>query len=277
MFRRGCEQTGLAQLLRKWRFHFFNRRGKCELVQLAAREVDDEDLSVGSLSKLHRSQLDVAQFEIRGDGLLLRIPLQCPDLARVVVTVNVVTSQFRQPRAVINEAAGDRSKIVMRVLDDRLDEFARTFGPLRPERVPAFPDTPAVIAAALDDVNHLPQVLPDFAGPHRSVGRVPAELPDLAMTVRPDFRASICDADERVVFGNGVRQVAGLMINVQPEDRAKQVADVLSGFPLIRDAAAIAGCQIQKPIRAKPKTAAVVTTVRPLDQNPLRSRIRRHL
>ena len=63
-----------------------------------------------------------------------------------------------------------------------------------PERVSRPPDAPAVVAALLDLVDHLPQVLADFAGPQLAGLAVEAEPPHL-----PQAITAIFWADERAV------------------------------------------------------------------------------
>ena len=84
-------------------------------------------------------------------------------------------------------------------------------GPLPPlglERVERFPDAPAVVAAVLDAVDHLPEVLADVAGPQLAGLAVEAELPDVAQADAIDLRSpagELALALRGVVRGNAVR------------------------------------------------------------------------
>ena len=55
----------------------------------------------------------------------------------------------------------------------------RALPPLGLERMEPFLDAPAVVAAVLDPVDHLPEVLADVAGPELAGLAVEAELPDV--------------------------------------------------------------------------------------------------
>ena len=60
--------------------------------------------------------------------------------------------------------------------------FGRLVGPLPSlglEGVEALADAPAVVAAVLDPMDHLPEVLADVAGPELTGLAVEAELPDV--------------------------------------------------------------------------------------------------
>ena len=90
------------------------------------------------------------------------------------------------------------------------------------------------------------------------------------MAEGPDFAAGVLLADERIVLGNGVRLLAGVgMIDVDPQDRAEQVADVLAGCCSIGDAAAVAGGEVEIAVRPEPEAAAVVPAGGPFEDDSL--------
>src|SRR5438552_3099507 len=83
--------------------------------------------------------------------------------------------------------------------------------------VAAFQDAPAIVAAALDPVNLLPQILADVADPEVARGAVEAHLPGLAQAVGPDFRPGAGPIDERVVVRDTVRLVGRGVVHVEAE------------------------------------------------------------
>src|SRR4051794_8709450 len=125
------------------------------------------------------------------------------------------------------------------MLDERWDELAGPFLPLGAKGVLPFHHAPPVVAAALDEIDHLPQVLADFAGP-KALLVVEAEFPDLAMAEGPDFAAGVFGADERIVLGNGILLATFGVIDINPQDRTEEVADVLAGEISISNATAVA-------------------------------------
>ncbi len=122
----------------------------------------------------------------------------------------------------------------------------------------AFADAPAVVAALLNDVDHLPQVLPDFAAPQRAVFRSETELPELAMPVRPDFVPGVIDSHKRVVVRNSVRQRIRATVDVNPQNGAEQIGDVLPGLSSVGNTATVAGDHVEVAVRSEANAAAVV-------------------
>ena len=65
------------------------------------------------------------------------------------------------------------------------------------------------------------------------------------------------------------------LIDVDPQDRAEQVVDLLAGLQLVGDAAAVAGDEIEIAVRAEPDAAAVVPAGGPLEDHLLARRVGR--
>lgn len=59
------------------------------------------------------------------------------------------------------------------------------------------------------------------------------------------------------------------MIDIQSQDRAEQIADVLAGQQRIRDAAAVARDEVQHSVQPEPNAAAVVPARRPFEDQLL--------
>src|SRR5688500_13467616 len=90
------------------------------------------------------------------------------------------------------------------MLDDRLQDRRGPAFTFRPEVVVAFLDRPAVVAALFDLVDHLPQVLTDFAAPAIARLAVEAEAPQLPQAVGVDFPMGALHVHERIVLRHAV-------------------------------------------------------------------------
>src|SRR4029079_4972529 len=98
-----------------------------------------------------------------------------------------------QTIAVVDDPPGDRPELGVVMLHDRRNERRGSARPLRPEGMAAFHYAPAVVSAALDDEDLLPQVLADVSAPQVARRAVKMEFPRLAQTVRPILRPRILD------------------------------------------------------------------------------------
>src|SRR5262245_21005994 len=110
---------------------------------------------------------------------------QTPDPPGVEVAVNVRSHEFRQALAAINKPAGKRTKIGVRVFDDRRQDRRRPFLAFGPEWVCSLLNAPAVVPAFFNLVDHLPQVLAHLACPQVAGLTVEAVLPRLPEPVGP--------------------------------------------------------------------------------------------
>src|SRR5262249_13407471 len=110
------------------------------------------------------------------------------------------------------------------MLDDRRQDGGWAAFPVGPEWMGAFHDRPAVIAALLNQVDHLPQVLAHFAAPEVAGFLVEAVAPRLAQAVGPDLGPRAIHPDERIILGNAV-VLAGLrVVDGNTEQGAEHVA-----------------------------------------------------
>lgn len=99
-------------------------------------------------------------------GNLAVFVAQAVDLAGAEVAVDVGPAQPGDGVAPVDVASDDGAGgAVEGVLPDRWDGALAVAVVAGPEAVIAFEDVPAVVAAALDDVDLLPLVLSDVAGP----------------------------------------------------------------------------------------------------------------
>src|SRR4051812_47284554 len=104
------------------------------------------------------------------EGNFLALGAQSPDPAGIEVAVDIGAHEVRQPAAAVNIAAGQAAEIGMRMLDHGREDGRWSFLALGPEGVIALVDAPAVIAAPLDLVDHLPEVLTNLAHPQVAGG-----------------------------------------------------------------------------------------------------------
>src|SRR5262245_6987760 len=103
----------------------------------------------------------------------------------------------------------------MVMLDNRRNQWSRTRFGIWVERMRALHDTPAMIAAAVDQFDHLPEILTDVPDPDLAGVRIEAEAPRIPEPISPDFRARAGGIDEGVVFRNAVIAAGVGMIDVE--------------------------------------------------------------
>src|SRR5262245_57722519 len=135
---------------------------------------------------------------------LLAVAAQAPHRSRNEVGVEVHAFEFRQFRSAVDAPARDAPAVGVRVFDDRFDEVGARSGAVRAEGMLAFANAPAVVAAAHDDVDFLPELLADVADPYFTGRLVEAHPPWVANAVGPNLSAGAFAIDERVVGGSPV-------------------------------------------------------------------------
>ena len=260
------EQAGLAELpreilrVRGW------RRGD-ELIDAPSHVVHDVKLAGVVFIECDDSVVRLRDLLMPED--LLTVVSECPDLAGIVVPVDVGADEVFQPRAAIDIAAGDRPRLGVGVLDDRRQDGGGALLPVRLIRVVPLPDIPAVVPPAPDQINQLPEILADVTGPEVSGNAVDAESPGIPQSVGPDLRPGPGEADERVVGRDRVRSISLRMVDVDPHDGTRQIAQPL---PIV-GAAAVARRDVEVAVAAEYQTAAVVIQRRPLDEDEFRFRV----
>ena len=163
----------------------------------------------------------------------------------------------------------------MRNINRRWQDGSRSARPLWVRRLPAFHDAPAVVAAALDVIEHLPQLPTHIADPQ--VARLPIEAhpPRVAKAVRPNLAARAFQIDERIVGWNAVVLSVVGVIDVDPQNARQQVADVLPGASRVRwvRPGAVSRGNIQTAVEAKLQTATVMTAGEPGDDRGFAGRV----
>jgi len=115
-----------------------------------------------------------------------------------------------------------------------------------------------VVPAADDDVDLLPRVLPDVAGPQGAGIGVEGEAPGVAQAERPDLAARARGRDEGVVARDRVGAARLLAVDVDPQDLAEQAAEILRALARVVRGAAVADAEVEHPVGAEHGLAAVV-------------------
>ena len=209
----------------------------------------------------------VGQFGLFGH--LFAIVAQSPDSAGGVVAVNVHAVLGREFFTAINIAAGDGARLGVRVLNDRRDDGRRAGRVVRVDWLAALHDAPAEVAAALDAEDHLPQVPAYITHPQVTGLEVKTHPPRVAEAVRPNLRPGTERGGKRVVRWHTIGKAGVAAVDVDAQDRRQQVADVLPGFQAVRRVRrlGVAGGNVEHPVRAKVKRAAVVSASEPFEQH----------
>src|SRR5262249_90486 len=156
-----------------------------------------------------------------------------PDASAIVIAVNIATREFGQPLALVRESARDRAKSGVVVLDDRHQDRRRSARPFGAKRMAALEHAPTIVAAPFDQVDLLPQILPDVPAPQITPCLVEAELPRLAQSIRPDFRSSARRVDKRIVFWNSVIPARIGVVDVDAQHLSGKRTDVLPSHVLV--------------------------------------------
>jgi hypothetical protein len=136
----------------------------------------------------------------------------------------------------------------------------KAFGPLE--------NAPTEIEPALtrwQEARFLDRVLADIGDQKITRLAIETEPPRIAQTVRPDFGPGALLLDEWVVLGDAVRKVVRRRVDINPQDRAKQGAQVLTVPFGIATGATVAETDVQVAVRSKEEQTAVVIGVRLLD------------
>ena len=196
-----------------------------------------------------------------------------PDFAGLVVAIDIRAAQLGKTAAGVNIAAGDARSLGMRMRSDGWDDFAGAFG-LRFDGLRGLHGAPAVIPAALHEVDHLPQLPTDIAAPQTAFF-VEADLPRIAKTEGVDLRHGAGRFHEGIVRRDGIRFAVLLVIDIDAQHAGEQVVQSLAGVARIgrRGHLGIARGAVKHAIRPELERCAVVPAAKPREQHDLGGRI----
>ena len=190
---------------------------------------------------------------------------QAVDLAGAEVAVDVGAAQPGDGVAAVDVAADDGAGCAVEgVLPDGRDGALAVAVVAGTEAVVALEDVPAVVAAPLDDVDLLPLVLADVAGPQLAGLAVEGETPGVAEAVSPDLGAA-ATVSKRVVRRDGVRLRGRCVGDLYPQDGAEEGRGVLSAAQGVAGGTAVAEADVEVSVGAKGDLPAVVVRVGLLD------------
>src|SRR5690606_33185210 len=160
--------------------------GRHDPVQ-GAEEVDDIELTVQPLRERRDLKLRVEQLV--GGMAASTVFDDAPDAAADEIAEHVPTRERGNGCAAVDVAAGNRASERVRVIEQGIFRV-RDAGADRGRaavRLEPLAAVPAVVAAALDDVDFLARVLADVAGPERAALPVERESPRVAQSPRVDL------------------------------------------------------------------------------------------
>ena len=261
------KQTGFAEPVGKVR-RCGGRGMGGETPESAAGIVTDEKFAVGLDAEAHGCEGGAAQLAVPGHAVALGA--QRPEHAGLPIAVDVGSAQGGEFRAVVELAAGDARGLRVRVGDERREHGRGADEPVGPHVLAAgLGETPAVVSAALDALDHLPELPADVARVEVAGLGVEGDAPRIAQPVGPEFAARPGHADERVVPGNGIRESGVGAVDVDAGNAREQVGNVLARDERIGrfGRAGVACAEIEHAVGAEAEVAAVVAALQPRDDH----------
>src|SRR5690606_8401686 len=184
-----------------------------------------------------------------------------PEPAADEIAEDILTRERGHGCAAIDVAAGHGLSFGARIVVHRVDEIrlarAGGAGPLVGDL--AFAAIPAVVAAALDDVDLLARALPDVRQPQRAAFAVEREAPWIAqppceelgaVRARRMIRGAERVSGERIARGAFGDRVGTPAVDVETQHGAEQVRRVLGAIARIARAAAVAEPDIKVAVGA---------------------------
>src|SRR5580704_13768417 len=108
---------------------------------------------------------------------------QAPHLAVLIITVDVDIAQFGELVSLVDVAARDGARLRVVMLHHGRRKRSWTAFAVGVEGMGTLHDAPTMIAAPLDQLDHLPQILTDIANPRLPGVGIEAEAPWISKTV----------------------------------------------------------------------------------------------
>ena len=186
-----------------------------------------------------------------------------PDIAAHVVGVKISAVELGQPLPTVNQPSGYRTPFALKILGHGVDEFLAAMKSRGMERMKPLAEVPAVVAAALDEVNFFIAILSDIAGPELAGLTIESQSPDVAQAISPDLAAGLLAAsDEGIVLGNRVLLARILAIHVDTQDRTQECLEILTVAVGIVGRTAVPQADVEIPVGAELDAASIMVAVR---------------
>ncbi len=224
-------------------------------------------------SKGDDALIGLGQLRVRYDFVTLKA--RAPDFARDPVAAYIVARQTGEFFTAVNVASRDGCGFGVRKGQIRRQNRGRSALAFGPYGLRSLHDGPAVVAAALDAIDHLPKFPADVADPQIAGRTVKTHAPGIAKAVSPYFGPCFGRINKGIIGGNRVRTVLVFMVHVDSQDGTQEIADVLTGIQPIRrvGAGGVSGGDIEIAVAAEMQIAAIMTAGQPGDQNLFAGRI----
>jgi hypothetical protein len=117
----------------------------------------------------------------------------------------------------------------MMMLDHGRNKWSGTAFAVWVEGVCALHDAPTVVASAIDQFDHLPEILTDIPDPGLTGVRIETEAPGISKAVGSNLGARALHAYKRVIFRNRIISARVRVIDIEAHHRREQVINALTG------------------------------------------------
>ena len=157
----------------------------------------------------------------------------------------------------------------MRVGFDGRQDRCRPVFPVGMDRLRPLHDTPAIVAAAFDAIDHFPEFPTHVSGPKITRLLVKTHAPGIAESVGPNLRARPWQIAEGIVCRDSIFLAFIRVVHVDAKNRGKEIAGVLAGLQRIGRirAPAVAGRNVEVAVRTELQATAIVAARQPRDED----------
>src|ERR1019366_8823875 len=145
--------------------------------------VDDVNLLVVVFAEGNDALLALGQLLVPND--FVAVEAGAPDFARHPVAAQVDAGEFLQTFATVDIPAGDGGRLGVGKVQGRGDDRRGAAFAFGAHRLRAFHDRPAIVAAFLDAIDHLPLLPADIADPEIAGRAIEAHAPGIAEAIGP--------------------------------------------------------------------------------------------
>ena len=137
----------------------------------------------------------------------------------------------------------------------------------------ALVDAPSVVFSPVEDVDAFPEILAVAADPDPSVFAVHGHPPGIPQAECPAFSTGVFHRDKGIVLRDRVGEGLPGVVDIDAQDGAVEVGDVLAGEVEVRVPCAIAGGDVEHAIEAEEQISSIVSRRGPLDDRVFGFRI----